>query len=72
MVVQNIYSVSSGIGSVSEIWSQDKDKEINKGKDQRQKKKTNHRKLSHKFKKIIVIHLRLLLTHNAKLDKFIN
>ena len=42
--MQNIYSVSSGIGSVSEIWRQDKDKdkEINKGKDQRQNKKTNH------------------------------
>ena len=36
---EQIYSVSSGIGSMLEIWRQDKDKEINKGKDQRQKKK---------------------------------
>ena len=28
--------------------------------------------MSHRFKKITVIHLCLLLTHNAKLDKFIN
>ena len=28
--------------------------------------------MSHRFKKIIVIHLCLLLTHNSKLDKFIN
>ena len=28
--------------------------------------------MSHRSKKITVIHLRLLLTHNAKLDKFIN
>ena len=49
---------------------------INKGKDQRQKKKTNHiiykTVTHHKFKKITVIHLRLLLTHNAKLNKFTN
>ena len=69
---------------MSEIWKvQDKDKEkekmktkINKGKDQKQKKKTNHiiykTVTHHKFKKITVIHLRLLLTYNAKLNKFIN
>ena len=28
--------------------------------------------MSHRFKKITMIRLRLLLTHNAKLDKFIN
>ena len=53
---------------MSEIWRQDKDKEINKGKkinkgkDQRKKTKKkksyNYIKLSHKFKKIMVIHLR--------------
>ena len=49
---------------------------INKGKDYKQKKKTNQiiQKIvtHHKFKKITVIHLRLLLTYNAKLNKFIN
>ena len=51
-------------------------RKINKGKDQRQKKKTNHiiQKIvtHHKFKKITMIHLRLLLIYNAKLNKFIN
>ena len=28
--------------------------------------------MSHKFKNITVIHLNLLLTYNAKLDKFVN
>ena len=28
--------------------------------------------MSHKFKNITVIHLHLLLTHNVKLDKFVN
>ena len=83
LVVQNKFIVFVvGLGQ-SEIWrvqDKDKDKEktttkINKGKDQRQKKKTNHiiQKIitHHKFKKIKVIHLRLLLTHNAKLNKLV-
>ena len=40
--LRKVFVISSGIGSMSKIWRQDKDKEINKGKDQRQKKKTNH------------------------------
>ena len=39
---EKIHSVGSEIEWVLEIWRQDKDKEINKGKDQRQKTKTNH------------------------------
>ena len=37
--LRKVFVISSGIGSMSKIWRQDKDKEINKGKDQRQKKK---------------------------------
>ena len=55
------------------IWRQDKDKEINKDKDQRQKKKNKSYNMENCHTNLrIVIDLYLLLTHNAKLDKFIN
>ena len=80
LVVQNKFIISAmGLGQClkyGEYKTKTKTK-INKGKDQRQKKKkTNHiickNVTHHKFKKITMIHLRLLLTHNAKLNKFIN
>ena len=77
LVVQNKFIVSAvGLGQCLKYGDYKTKTKINNGKDQRQKKKTNHIIYKivthHKFKKITMIQFRLLLTHNVKLNKFIN